>query len=455
MYHHITMSQLPSSHKSQSATAHMINYDILKQSRLILKEYPLCDSCLGRMYVKKLYLKSSKILGKKIKDQIGHTKRSRCFICQDLMNNLTPYIQQLVDISKNVQYTTFLIGVVLKPSTLDRDDHIRSRFQMMGIESIKSKIARSLTASFSKKLCYLSRETTRHLDHTLSSHMPKKKRVDYVNPDVTFLVNFKTGTSHIRAKSLFVCGRYTKHVRGLTQKQKPCSDCLGKGCIFCNYHGITQFNTSVEGIIANYLYKEYGCIQAKFTWVGGEDKNSLVNGAGRLFFAQLFDPKKRSFKKTSKPINLLNSAIQLFDIHTTKRIPLNPITFYSKTSLYIKTSPNFLPPQLSSLKILVKSPLLISSNNDSKHTTRRIYKLGYKRLSPDSFLLNIMADGGIPLKKLVGNTTEHLNRNSLNSVTPNISEILGTRCICTKFDFDDILINKKDLLMIRAQRHCH
>ena len=45
----------------------------LLQAKSILREYSLCDYCVGRLFAKKIGVSSNKLLGKKIKNQL-HSK---------------------------------------------------------------------------------------------------------------------------------------------------------------------------------------------------------------------------------------------------------------------------------------------------------------------------------------------------------------------------------------------
>ncbi len=106
------------------------------------------------------------------------------------------------------------------------------------------------------------------------------------------MIDFKADSCTVQTRPVFLWGQYTKTERGTPQKQKPCGTCLGKGCIDCNYHGISEFD-SVEGLISEYLFEKFGAMQTKITWIGGEDSTSLVLGSGRPFFVKLLHPKKR------------------------------------------------------------------------------------------------------------------------------------------------------------------
>ena len=52
-------------------------------------------------------------------------------------------------------------------------------------------------------------------------------------------------------------GRYLKNKRGMYQKQEACQDCKGIGCLFCNNHGLVNFD-SIEGKISQFLYEKFG-----------------------------------------------------------------------------------------------------------------------------------------------------------------------------------------------------
>ena len=123
--------------------------------------------------------------------------------------------------------------------------------------------------------------------------------MDTIDPEITFTLNLKEELCQLRSKSLILSGRYIKSKRGYAQKQKPCVNCSGKGCRLCDYHGISKFE-SVEGIISKFLFKKFGGTTTKFTWIGGEDKSSLVLGTGRPFFVKIKNPFKRISKLPDK-----------------------------------------------------------------------------------------------------------------------------------------------------------
>jgi len=377
---------------------------VLKESKKIIRTFPLCDSCLGRLYAKRLRLASSRNAGSRIKSQISHRGSEKCYICRDLLSNLGPYVDQLASISEKTHYSSFLIGAILRPSLVDRDDLVRSRFQMRGADGIKTEITKSLTKSFARK---------------------SKKPADHLDPDLTFLVNFRTGVCEQRAKSVVVSGRYTKSRRGLPQKQQPCSDCRGRGCIFCSDHGITDFD-SVEGIISKLFYEKFGSPRARFTWVGGEDRDSLVGGRGRPFFAKLANPKLRN-SRLEKAVSL--GDVSLSELRRIGQVPSGPIRFRSRVVLRVKSDARITSKQLSGLSALTRDPVVISDG--SRSIERSVHELACRKTSPDTFSVELLADGGLSMKGLVEG----------GGASPSMSEILGADCTCVQFDFEDIAVN--------------
>lgn len=371
---------------------------ILTQSEKISKEYDLCENCLGRLFSKKLGISSNKLLGKKLRRKLKQ-KTTKCFICKNMFSNIQSYVDKMLEISSNFQFSTFVTGAILKPSFVDRDDSIRSKFKLRGIDSLKTELTREISKEFQKKT---------------------KKKIDFQNPDITFTINFKNDSCELRSKSIYLFGRYTKNRRDFPQKQKSCENCNGKGCVTCKQHGISRFD-SVEGKISEYLFKKFGAIQAKITWIGGEDKQSLVLGRGRPFFVKLINPKKRKVLPI-KNVNL--EQISISNLKIIEHIPKVPIPFKSKILIQIITDGDVNSSILKNLKSIKKIPVLVSEK-PGKESIKSVYELRYKKTSPNSFSLNLTVDGGLPIKRFVEG----------NSVNPNISEILDLKCKCKEFDF--------------------
>jgi len=58
-------------------------------------------------------------------------------------------------------------------------------------------------------------------------------------------------------------------------------------------------------MISQFLFEKFGGTTTKFTWIGGEDKSSLVLGTGRPFFVKIQNPHKRNLRLTSTSFDFL------------------------------------------------------------------------------------------------------------------------------------------------------
>ncbi|MDE1813460.1 MAG: tRNA pseudouridine(54/55) synthase Pus10 [Thaumarchaeota archaeon] len=376
---------------------------VIEETRQILREYSLCDYCLGRMFASKLRLVSHKNLGEKIRKITKQSKPKSCYLCKNLMPDLDTFLNKILDMSKEYEFSTFLIGAILKPSILDRDDIVRSKFKLRGIAGIKSDVTREMGKQFGKK--------------TRSS-------VDYQNPDIVLTIDFKKDQCDVKPKALFLQGRYVKKARGIPQKQVSCNRCDGKGCFACDFHGISEFN-SVEGHIAKFLFEKFGAQQAKMTWIGSEDQSSLVLGNGRPFFVKMINPHKRKVA-IPKKVNLGN--VSILNLHIVSKIPTEQIKFKTDVMLEITTEKDLTPEALNVLEGLKDMPIVTSENLSWKNQ-KRIYDVKIKKMDTKSFTVMMTLDGGIPLKRLVTG----------NNVEPSISMLLENECKCTTFDFHKIV----------------
>ena len=398
-------------------------YDkIILQSKFILKECDLCDNCLGRFFINSAHLSSGKRLGNKIRNSINSRAATKCYVCKNLFSNADLYVRMMQNASIGYEFSTFTVGAILKQSIIERDDRLRSKFHLRGVDGIKTAVTRELGKKFVRKT---------------------KKRIDHLSPDVTFTINFRTEQCNVKTKPTFLYGRYIKDKRGLPQKGESCKDCKGKGCIFCNNHGIVSFD-SVEGKISQLLYEKFETKQVKFTWIGGEDKTSLVMGDGRPFFAKLLSPKKRNVRLVKKS-NL--GEIMVHALRTIDVIPNGSIRFKSKIKMWVSTKDNISSKKLKKLKQLVAVPietvpivreaLDYFTGSTKKQHKREIHKLKYKKISLQSFTVEIEVDGGITIKPLVDGIPFLGFR-----IIPNITSLLGTQCSCEKFDVNQIYLSK-------------
>jgi len=371
---------------------------VINQSGIIskiLKNYNLCEYCAGRLTSKLSGKSSSKFLGRKHLEKYGKRSHNKCYVCKNIFDTLDIMLSQIYDKTSDIDFKTFNIGLILKPSFLERDDFLKSRFKIKGVENIKYAISTELAKKISRKT--------------------KSERI-VDNPDLFIQVNFKENFCSVKTKPLFVYGRYTKKIRKLPQKQKrnPDGNFLKK-----------VSSDSIEARISDFFTKKFFASQVRINWIGGEDQSSLVIGNGRPFFVKIINPKKRHslLRKNSNLDSIVLSELRKLSIQ-----PKGSIPFRSEVLVTVDTKVSISLEKLEKLKILqnaiIKNPL--NKKNDNK----RIYRISYKKIKETTFLLELVLDGGIPIKSIIQNS----------NISPNISEILGISCKCKEFTFKNILI---------------
>ena len=367
----------------------------------ILKNYSLCNYCIGRLISKDLSRRPSSSLGKKFNLNVKQLALKKCFICKDIFEKLDQVIDHMIENSSVYKFSTFLVGSILKPSISDNDDYIKSKFRIRGGISIKTQINHEIGKKFARRT---------------------KSKISEV-PDLTFKINFKDDSCRIHSRSLFVYGRYTKTRRNIPQKRVSCKNCEGKGCITCNFHGLENYN-SVEGQITKLLNMKYDSRQVKINWIGGEDKSSLISGNGRPFFVKIFQPHIRRLK-FKKRITL--DGIELHDLRQIETQPKDSVPFRSSVSIFVKSEIPLKDNLLKKLHYIKKNPIEIH-NDGKKIIEKSIYTLRYKKSNPNAVKIFMSVDGGVPIKSFV----------EKSSVKPNLSELLENKCTCVQFDFKQI-----------------
>lgn len=387
---------------SKSKNKHNNFHDVAKK---ILNEYYLCTACTGRLFAKKLGLASNKHLGKKIHKSLKIKSSGKCFVCKNILLNTKSFVDEMIAATSDYEFSTFLVGAILKPSTTDNDDIIRSRYGLRGVDSVKTDFTKQLGKIFSKKT---------------------RSKIDYLNPEITITINIKDDSCQVKSKPLILFGKYTKTKRGIPQKEKPCSNCGGIGCNFCKKHGICTFD-SIEGKIAKVIFTKFGAEQIKVTWIGGEDKSSLVLNKGRPFFVKVINPKKRNVKLAKK---ITDDNITILDLKKIRQPPKRPLLFRTNIELHVQTSDTITQKELKSLDSLVKNTIVVYDKN--KRNEKFVYSAKHKICSKNSFSLWLVVDGGMPIKRFVEG----------QDVFPNLSDLIGTKCICQEFDFHEIKLIK-------------
>lgn len=374
-----------------------------EDARMLCSEFGLCESCLGRLLARGGRRVSTRTLGRRLLRHAvgdgdgGGGGERKCFVCRGMMEHLDSMAKTVLEVVSGYDFETFSVGATLKPSVLDRDDYIRSRTRARGADSIKA----ALTGDLGRLISEMS-----------------GRALDRADPDVTVVLDTRFGSCEVRSKHVVVQARYTKTRRGIAQKRNPCMACSGDGCGDCGFTGSS--GESVESLFAGFLMDEVGGTGVRFTWVGGEDRDSLVLGDGRRLYAQVRNPVRRN-RRLPDAVSL--GGIRFGGISFAPDVPAQIPRFRSTIRIRVEAADPPGPGALRRLRMLV-GPISVGDPS-GRVASRQIHSLRYRRISEGAFRMTIDADGGLPVKRLVGG----------QDVDPSVSGVLGVDCSCIRFDF--------------------
>ncbi len=422
------------------------------KASVLLGRYALCDYCLGRLFARSPGLASYELSGRRLRsslDAAADGPSAQCYVCRGLFDSLPDMLDLMETTVAEYEFDTFAVGATIKPSILDRDDHVRSVYRLQGSDCIKTGLVRELGGRFARMT---------------------RRRQDRHEPEVLIKVQPADRYCEVSPKPVAVFGTYLKQKRGVPQKQEACTSCLGRGCSACGFHGIPACGESVEGQISDLLFDRLGGRTIRFTWIGGEDRESLVAGRGRPFYARIQRPKRRRVRMSrSVPLGHGVLVNRLRDVAASDA---GPLAFSSRARIQVRMTPRAFveaeddaaadvsynddrgsgggdeggagagspaaapiahdaigPSLLRRLRRLAGRPLMIRTKN-GREAAKSITRLTYRRerKGADSFVVTADLDGGIPIKRLVTG----------DGVRPSISEVLGVQCECALFDFEDV-----------------
>ena len=390
----------------------------------IKKRYNLCIYCLYRQFAPTRSRPYRKINAAK-------NSPNSCYICQGLMSQLDSIIKKICDYvqAKGYEYESFLLGASLPSALFEREDSIRARFKLRGKENIKKHFLDELRKKYQK----ITGKRPEHIAPDITINVVIANRViekgndghNNQNNDNNYIDSSNTSHVTVFAKSspIFLCGRYVKTIRGISQKKDKCQKCSGSGCATCNYMGASQSN-SVESIVGDRLLDITKGDTAKFSWLGGEDKDSLVLGNGRPFLMQILNPKVRYLEKE---LIISENGICAVLKQRSPRSQL-PSRFTTKIKITIHAENDLPDESLATLSNVLENSE-VSYKAKSKVVKKKIYSLKAEQIHEKTFVLTMIADGGLFIKQFVGGQ---------EYIEPSISKIIGMKCECVAFDILDI-----------------
>ncbi len=296
--------------------SHDRDSQILEVARAILREGAICDHCLGRQFAKLSTGTTNLDRGRAIRlvlDMIasmsadndeadagadtavlgqgpdvepesdtapkpvhtgepGQAKPERCWVCNGVFEELGTWVSRALKALDGCEHGNFLVGTRLSGLLSENEELLWEIVGTDYAEPLKSE---------------LNREVGKRISDTT------QKGVDFTKPDVVAMLDLADAAVRLQIRSVYICGRYNKLVRGIPQTRWSCRACRGQGCEECGFTGQMSVE-SVEELVATRVIDALSAVDTVFHGAGREDVDARMMGSGRPFIIEVREPRTRS-----------------------------------------------------------------------------------------------------------------------------------------------------------------
>lgn len=342
-------------------------------------DYNLCDWCLKRQSISRLHQKG---------------KDEDCEICHGMRKQIHRISSKIIQATRDYEYHTLLIGLILDHSFYDNEDKFRSRYKIRGKENIKTSLLREIRKNFGE------------LSH---------KKIDLDSPDISVNLGigkkFETNVS-VNSSTIFLSGRYMKPKRFRINYRHD-DNSLKVNC------------SHIENIIKKKLMNLFETESISFWPLGKEEPESLVLGSGRPFYLSIKNSKMVSFKHE---FSMRSNGLIFYMKEKLQTLP-KTVPFYAVKVRTLVSCEDTL--KASVLKLVNDSGIRIVGMTSTRNKSWKfIYQLKSRIRGQKKLELTILCDNGFPIRRFIDGDED---------ISPNLCQILDNKCKCQFFDILDIV----------------
>jgi tRNA pseudouridine synthase 10 len=414
--------------------------DILEISKKILHEGPICDHCLGRQFAKLSTGLSNKERGGALKltlvlegDRVYKTENNpsllkelspcsvfarktlgtegedeQCWVCLDQFKKLDEWADKATKALEGLEYSTFLVGTKVSGLLSENEEILWAETGTAYSEQLKTELNREVGKKIAEKT---------------------RKEVDFENPDIVITLDLAKNKLELQIRSVYICGRYRKLVRGIPQTRWPCRKCRGKGCESCNFTG-KQYQESVDELIKGLVIEAFNARDTAFHGSGREDIDALMLGSGRPFVVEAKSPEKRTadLEKLMRNINREAAGkVEVSELHFVGKSMIETLK-NSKADKTYKLKVTFKEPvskekfkscleALSGKEIAQKTPSRVLHRRADLVRKRQVHDIKLDELTDSYAYITVNCEGGLYVKELISGDEGRTD--------PNLSGLLG------------------------------
>ncbi|MCG3226431.1 MAG: tRNA pseudouridine(54/55) synthase Pus10 [Candidatus Heimdallarchaeota archaeon] len=358
-----------------------------------------------------------------LKNKIIPKEKEKCFICEDSLQKIDELAENLSLKLNSIEFSTFLIGTVIPKELFEREHNLKAKYEVQQSEYLKQEFNREIGKKLSRKM---SVET------------------NFNEPEIIAEIHPFSDSLEVKIRSLYVYGRYLKHLRTIPQTRWPCRKCKGKGCKECGNTG-RQYSESVEELVEVEAIKIAQGDKGVLHGSGREDVDARMLGTGRPFVLEIVSPKIRTIDllKLEKATNEHGiEKIEVRDYRWSSKKELVYLKgnaeesvkkYRASTTLSSPISEEALKKIDSYFKDIVikqRTPTRVSHRRVDKIREKEVHSIQSKKIDDHEIELIIECEGGCYVKELISGDN--------NRTIPSVSEVIGIQAICKELDVLEI-----------------
>jgi len=399
--------------------------EVLEQA-LKAQDRDLCDHCLGRPFAHVGTGTTNQKRGEELRaliDQdrasrgLGPMKHERCWLCDEIFDQVPRFAEAVELKLQEVQYDNFLVGTRVDPVVQAREEELWSVVGQEHAEPIKSELNREI----GKAVFALN-----------------GKAVEFKNPQVVALVDTRFAHVELDVAPLFIYGRYRKLSREIPQTKWPCRVCQGKGCLRCGGTG-KMYQTSVQEQIGDVILPHAQAKEHFFHGMGREDIDALMLGTGRPFVIEISSPVVRNLDLAAleREINEKSKGlVEVEQLRPSDREEVRQVKdsahdkeYRVQVSIHGKVNKGRVDEVLRTFnrtRIVQRTPVRVSHRRADLNRERYIVYVVLEDFQDDRMTLRLRTESGTYVKEFV--------HGDEGRTEPNLSEMLGVPCTVDALD---------------------
>ncbi len=399
--------------------------EVLEQA-LKAQDRDLCDHCLGRLFghvgTGTTNLKRGEELRSLIDQDrssrgLGPMKHERCWLCDEMFEQVPRFAEAIELKLQEVQYDNFLVGTRVDPAVQAKEEELWSLVGQEHAEPIKSELNREI----GKAVFALN-----------------GKDVEFKSPQVVALIDTRFAHVELDVAPLFLYGRYRKLSREIPQTKWPCRVCQGKGCQRCGNTG-KMYQTSVQEQIGDVILPHAKAKEHFFHGMGREDIDALMLGTGRPFVIEISSPVVRDLDIAALQEEINEKAkglveveqLRLSDREEVRRVKdsAHDKEYRVTVSIHGKVNKGKVDEVLRTFnrtRIVQRTPVRVSHRRADLKRERYIVYVVLEDFQEERMTLRLRTESGTYVKEFV--------HGDEGRTEPNLSEMLGVPCTVDALD---------------------